>query len=169
MRSTASPRGFSGASALAEVSLLPKRRRRRGRWVGSFPASPASPARCTFVWGPSSTTCGESRASFHGGLFTQGGYVGGALTIDATPIDWFTVAVGPLVDEYDGFSNPATALGGTLRLDFHPWAARTTTGRSAFTIGVVGDFAAASNWLNSPGVCASCVGGGYLTVGYAHY
>jgi hypothetical protein len=97
------------------------------------------------------------------------------LTIDVTPIDWFTLAVGPLVDEYEGFSaNPdgpssTPALGGTLRLDFHPWATRAMTGRSAFTIGVVGNFAAASNWLNSPGTCASCVGGVHLTAGFAHY
>ena len=109
----------------------------------------------------------------HGGLFTQGGYVGGALTIDATPVDWFTVAVGPMVDEYESlsagtsFATP-TAVGGTLRLDFHLLAARTTTGRSAFTFGFVGDVAAAfgPNHTAAESQPASAV---YVTIGYAHY
>jgi hypothetical protein len=120
-----------------------------------------------------------AEAELHGGTIstsslatgatpTQGGYLGGALTIDATPVDWFTVALGPLVDGYASFAATAAfaspALGGTLRCDFHPWAGRATTGRTAFTIGVVGDIAAALG--NSDG---QPVGGVYLTVGYAHY
>jgi hypothetical protein len=105
----------------------------------------------------------------HGGLLLfQGGYVGGALTLDVTPVDWFTVAVGPLVDQYESFSVDTTfatpALGGTLRLDFHPWSARVPTGRSAFTIGVVADLAAAFGQSDG-----QPVGGVYFTLGYAHY
>jgi hypothetical protein len=115
----------------------------------------------------------------HGGLSTQGGYVGSALTVDATPVDWFTVALGPLLDAYQSFSADALfatpALGGILRLDFHPWPARTTTGRSAFTIGVVGDLAAAFGQpdgltgTGAPKPSIVPVGGVYLTLGYAHY
>jgi hypothetical protein len=107
-------------------------------------------------------------AELHAGLLPQGGYGGGALTVDFTPVDWFTVAAGPMLDQYDGSSVDTTlatpALGGTLRLDFHPWAARVTTGRSAFTIGVVGDFASALGQSDG-----QPVGGAYLTLGYAHY
>ena len=109
----------------------------------------------------------------HGGLVSSGPYGGGALTVDYSPADWFTVAVGPLVDP--GRTPPpsdseniaatsTTAVGGTLRLDFHLAVSRKSSGRSAFTLGVVGDYAAAlGQFATAP------TGGLYLTIGYAHY
>jgi hypothetical protein len=113
---------------------------------------------------------------------TSSPYGGGALTVDYSPVDWFTVAAGPLVDYSTTAPPPGellgnlsttpatmpatslTAVGGTLRLDFHLAVARKSSGRSAFTIGVVGGYAAAlGQFATLP------TGGLYLTVGYAHY
>jgi hypothetical protein len=102
-------------------------------------------------------------AEVHGGFLTSGLYAGGAVTLDITPLDWFTLALGPFVDEDLNFLT-TTSVGGTLRLDFHPGASRTPTGRNAFTIGVVGDLGAAVGTLE-----AEPVGALYLTLGYAHY
>jgi hypothetical protein len=102
-------------------------------------------------------------AEAHGGILTSSAYAGGALTIDLTPVDWFTFAAGPLVDE-DVSTSTTTAVGATVRFDFHLSASRTPAGRGAFNVGLAGNLAASLGEFGT-----EPTGGAYLTVGYAHY
>jgi hypothetical protein len=97
-------------------------------------------------------------------------YLRAAVTFDVTPADWFTVAFGPMVRE-DVVSvcttTTATSFGGTLRADFHIGASRSEAGRSAFTVGLVGDLGATVGGTDFSTTGAA--EGIYLTLGYAHY
>jgi hypothetical protein len=102
-------------------------------------------------------------------------YARGALTLDYTPADWFTFAVGPAVwydwgvQGQDIFCAPITsadAVGGTVRLDFHA-GGRNAGGRNAFTLSLVMDLGGTvtATGFTGPGLA----GGGYVALGYTHY
>ncbi|HUB07476.1 MAG TPA: hypothetical protein VMB50_10755 [Myxococcales bacterium] len=104
--------------------------------------------------------------------------VRGALTFDLTPLDWFSFAVGPfarddVVVSICGFgSTTIQSVGATLRADFHLGTSRTSTGRSALTIGLVTDLGAtvgsddgSGNSLGAPGLSSAF----YLTLGWARF
>jgi hypothetical protein len=108
-------------------------------------------------------------------------YVRGAMTVDFTPVDWFTLALGPFArEDWDvvscGCGDTTVAIqsvGGTVRFDFHPAFSRTASGRNAFTIGLVGDLGAtvgASGFCDEGGFTGSGPSEAvYLTFGYTHY
>jgi hypothetical protein len=118
-----------------------------------------------------------------GGTTFLDSYVRTALTLDLSPSDWFTFAIGPVArDDADmlscgcgGSTTVAiTSIGATARLDLHIAPSRGPEGRSAFTLGLVGDVGAT---VGANGFCdsdESFAGSGpayafYLTVGYMHY
>ncbi|MHB8418860.1 MAG: hypothetical protein ACYDCL_12340 [Myxococcales bacterium] len=105
-------------------------------------------------------------------------YVRGALTFDVTPVDWLTVAIGPVVREdvaanfCTSGSTTAQAVGATARLEFHFGVRRGETGRSAFALGVAGDLGATIGSDNGSGASLGGPGlayGLYLTTGWAHF
>ena len=128
-------------------------------------------------------------AEVSGGTLIVANYIRAALTVDYTPADWFTFAIGPAGrgdgesqsnGQGNGQSGTGTFLqvfGGTLRTDFHLGVSRGASGRSAFTLGLAldvgatvagqftgGDFVPGPQF-SSPGIA----GGLYVTLGYAHY
>ncbi len=107
-----------------------------------------------------------------GGTLIVLGYVRAAFTVDLTPVDWFTIALGPtarLDDSQNSSDNPSESLGGTLRLDFHLTTKRTEAGRRGLTLGIAADlgqsFAILGNQEGQPGLAF----GGYLMLGWAWY
>jgi hypothetical protein len=97
------------------------------------------------------------------------------VTIDVTPVNWITFAFGPAAREDLVFifgTTAATVVGVTARVDFHIiGTVPRPAGRSAWTIGIVGDLGAVTE--TTPDV-ATGPGSGpawglYLTAGYAHY
>ncbi len=114
-----------------------------------------------------------------GGTSVFWSYGRGALVVDYTPADWVAVGVGP-VAWIDGMSlrgcpksgctaSNAEAVGGTLRLDFHPGVERTEGGRSAATIGIVADLGATVGEDAGGSFGTGFAWGVYLTLGYARY
>ncbi len=105
-------------------------------------------------------------------------YLREAITVDFTPVDWFTVALGPVSRQdvdlplcSNGGGEAATteteSLGGAARFEFHMDANRTSTGRSGTSLGLEADLGTA--------VGAASVGakgpafGVYLLAGFMHY
>jgi hypothetical protein len=104
--------------------------------------------------------------------------VRGDVTFDMTPVDWFTFAVGPFArnDVLLGLCGSGNTtiqlLGATLRADFHLGTSRTTSGRSAFTLGLVTDLGVtvgsddgSGNSLGAPGPSWAF----YFTLGWARF
>jgi len=135
-------------------------------------------------WGAEVEGSFGTTAEFQGlfGPASSQTYVRGALTGEATFGDWFTLALGPVVssafqqtlvgvDLTHGVSNfateSATAVGGTLRTDFHLAPSRSPSGRSAFTLGLAVDLGetVAGDAFSSDGLAV----GAYATAGWAWY
>ena len=84
-------------------------------------------------------------------------YVRSALTVNFTPVHWFTVSGGFVVGD------TATYVGGTLRADFHVYVHRSARGRRhSVTLGLGGDFGGAVTSKPYSGVII----GGMANLGY---
>ena len=84
-------------------------------------------------------------AEVSAGTVVFSSYLRTALTLDITPIDWFTFAIGPVARGdvvVACTTTTATSVGGTVRFDFHIGSSRSDSGRGGFTIGLVGDLGA---------------------------
>ena len=112
-------------------------------------------------------------AEVSAGTVVFSSYLRTAVTLDLTPVDWFTFAIGP-VARGDVVTvcetTTATSVGATVRFDFHIGSSRSDSGRGGFTIGLVGDLGGVvavggSESFESTGIAE----GAYLTIGWAHY
>ena len=102
------------------------------------------------------------------GLIPLGGVsalVRESVDFTVTPRDWLTLAAGPMFSW--GISEHASALGSTLRVDFHFPHARAAGGaRRAWTLGLAGDLGGV---LDRDGAERGVAWGLFLTFGYAWY
>ncbi|HUB05715.1 MAG TPA: hypothetical protein VMB50_01875 [Myxococcales bacterium] len=110
-------------------------------------------------------------------------YARAALTLDYTPFDLVTLALGPVargdadVLACSGATEDTAAVasvGGSARVDLHAHVARTAKGRSSFTLGLATDVGAtigASSFCGGARTYAgSAVGYAiYFTLGYLRY
>jgi len=89
----------------------------------------------------------------------------GALLVDLTPTDRYTIALGA-VTSYGGGSDDILIVGGTARFDFHATSSRTSAGaRRGLTIGLGVDLGYARVNANGSGLGY----GANIYVGYARY
>jgi len=88
-----------------------------------------------------------------------------AVDLTVTPVDWLTLAAGPTFSW--GLSESASAVGGTLRVDFHFPHRRAANGaRHAWTLGLAGDLGGV---VKRDGAEGGVAWGAFLTFGYAWY
>jgi len=98
-----------------------------------------------------------------GGLIGVAGYGRGAVTVNFTPIRWFTVSIGPAFGTFSNIGGSAKYVGLTLRSDFHVYQYRSASGqRHSFTIGLGGDGGGSFDARDTSGPIA----GGMLNFGY---
>jgi hypothetical protein len=100
-----------------------------------------------------------------GGATTlSAGYVRLASTLEVTPVDWLTVAVGPTARVDASTTSVTLPAGATLRVDYHLGVTQTASGRGALTLGLAGDVGEVVE-----GNAAGVAFGVYVMVGYARY
>ncbi len=87
------------------------------------------------------------------------------LDFTVTPIDWLTLAAGPTYSW--GTSESASAVGGTLRVDFHfPHQRSASNARRAWTLGLAGDLGGV---VKRDGAEGGVAWGVFLMFGYGWY
>ena len=88
-----------------------------------------------------------------------------AIDLTATPVEWLTLAAGPTFSW--GRSESASAVGATLRVDFHfPRQPVASDRRRAWTLGLSGDL---GDVVKRDGASGGVAWGAFLTFGYAWY
>ena len=88
-----------------------------------------------------------------------------SVQLTVTPIDWLTLGAGPTYSW--GTSESASAIGGTLRVDFHFPHRRAESGaRRAWTLGLAGDLGGV---VQRAGAGRGFAWGAFLVFGYAWY
>jgi hypothetical protein len=96
-----------------------------------------------------------------GYLFFVAFYLRGALTVNFTPVRWFTISLGPVLGTFSGFET-MTYAGLTLRPDFHVYQYRSPSGRRhSFTIGIGTDLGGAVVGSDGSAVLGAMVNLGY--------
>jgi hypothetical protein len=105
----------------------------------------------------------EVEASVYSAIVTA--VLRGALLVDLTPTDRYTVALGA-VTSYGGGDDDILIVGGTARFDFHVTSSRTSSGaRRGLTIGLGVDLGYARVNANGSGLGY----GANFYVGYSRY